>query len=178
MKEELEKYFYHDPTSHSGLRWNIDICNAANVIVAFKDSVAGNLHKSKNYYVVKVKGKSYYVHRIVMILNGYNVGRLFIDHINGNRSDNTLENLRIVNRTINARNQKKNTRNTSGLTGIRWRESCNGWVVAWTSQEGKTRQKLFTIFRYNTKNLALEAAKTFRTQKLQELGNYTERHGT
>lgn len=53
-----------------------------------------------------------------------------IDHINGIRADNRLENLREVSRAQNCRNARMKSNNTSGVTGVvphkgRWRAYVN-----------------------------------------------------
>lgn len=48
-----------------------------------------------------------------------------VDHINGNRADNRLENLRVVSVSQNARNTKRRSTNTSGRVGVC--ASGNGW---------------------------------------------------
>jgi hypothetical protein len=50
-----------------------------------------------------------------------------IDHVNGNPSDNRLENLRIANRFENMKNIKKPVTNKSGLKGVSWHEKGNKW---------------------------------------------------
>lgn len=52
------------------------------------------------------------------------------DHINRNTLDNRSENLRPATVAENARNCSKNSNNTSGFTGIRWREKRNRWEVS------------------------------------------------
>ncbi|WP_446719173.1 HNH endonuclease signature motif containing protein [Halocynthiibacter sp. C4] len=41
-----------------------------------------------------------------------------IDHINGDRTDNRISNLRHVSRAENARNSSRSSANTSGRTGV------------------------------------------------------------
>lgn len=53
----------------------------------------------------------------------------FIDHINGNRSDNRLANLRAVTKSQNAQNQKCRSDNTSGMMGVNWSNQHNRWRV-------------------------------------------------
>lgn len=53
-----------------------------------------------------------------------------VDHINGDRTDNRLVNLRNVNRQVNCQNTAKATRNTSGVVGVRWHRSGRGWTVS------------------------------------------------
>lgn len=50
-----------------------------------------------------------------------------VDHINGNRSDNRITNLRAVTRTINARNMKKSSANKSGVTGVSFFKAGRKW---------------------------------------------------
>ena len=50
-----------------------------------------------------------------------------IDHINGNRSDNRISNLRDTTRTVNARNMKKSSANKSGVTGVSFYKPSNKW---------------------------------------------------
>lgn len=50
-----------------------------------------------------------------------------IDHINGVRTDNRIENLRSVSPAENAKNQKTRRNNTSGFQGVYWHESRGKW---------------------------------------------------
>jgi len=43
-----------------------------------------------------------------------------IDHINGDRADNRLANLRVAGAVTNGRNQKRRVDNKSGATGVHW----------------------------------------------------------
>lgn len=60
------------------------------------------------------------LHRIIMerILNRELGSREFVDHINGDRSDNRRENLRLSNNSLNQANRDKPINNTSGYKGV------------------------------------------------------------
>ncbi|HFI4510044.1 TPA: HNH endonuclease [Escherichia coli] len=55
-----------------------------------------------------------------------------VDHINGIRTDNRYENLRVVSRQTNAKNMKLNINNTSGISGVSWNTRKSKWKsVIW-----------------------------------------------
>lgn len=66
-------------------------------------------------------------HRIIwaMVYNSWPFGE--IDHINGNRSDNRIENLREVTRQQNCMNRSKAINNKSGYKGVSWHSEGNKW---------------------------------------------------
>lgn len=50
-----------------------------------------------------------------------------IDHINQDRSDNRIENLRVASREQNARNCRISSRNRSGRIGVHWSSRIKRW---------------------------------------------------
>jgi len=90
--------------------------------------VAGYLVPA-GYIKLKIKGVNYAAHRLIFL---YHHGYLpeFIDHINGNRADNRIENLRAATKSENCMNQKLRNTNTSGVKGLKWQKSNKKWVVA------------------------------------------------
>jgi hypothetical protein len=63
---------------------------------------------SHGYFTIKILGKTYQSHQVAFyMIHGF-LPRLpyTIDHINGNRKDNRLRNLRIANRTLQNINRK------------------------------------------------------------------------
>ena len=88
-------------------------------------------HSGITYLKLNLDGKTYYVHRIIMIMNGYKISDSdHVDHIDGNALNNKLENLRIVNNKENHRNQKLNANNKSGIPGVYFQKSRDCWLVS------------------------------------------------
>ena len=81
---------------------------------------AGRL-KSTGYKEIKLFGKSYQVHRVIWEMhNGKLPVGFVVDHINHDRSDNRLENLRAVPVKENCRNQSRRKNSGTGVNGVRW----------------------------------------------------------
>lgn len=82
------------------------------------DEEAGGLNQC-GYVVVEVGGKAVGAHRIVWLMHTGSWPTCEIDHINGVRHDNRIENLRDVDRTFNAENRRKaSIKSKVGLLGV------------------------------------------------------------
>ena len=75
----------------------------------------------KGYLKVKFHDKLWPIHRLIWAMcNGKDPGVDFVvDHINGNRSDNRITNLRLATKSQNAHNSKVRQSNKSGVKGVR-----------------------------------------------------------
>ena len=51
----------------------------------------------------------------------------YIDHINMDRQDNRIENLRDATSSLNNHNKAKRSDNTSGVKGVSWSKSVRKW---------------------------------------------------
>lgn len=51
----------------------------------------------------------------------------YVDHINGDPTDNRLVNLRSVSHLVNMRNRKVGVKNTSGIVGVFWLKPLSKW---------------------------------------------------
>lgn len=74
----------------------------------------------------RINYRLYYAHRIICAMV-YGNFKGHVDHANGDRSDNTLANLRIVTRSQNQRNMSLPKHNTSGVIGVG--RSRNKWMA-------------------------------------------------
>lgn len=84
---------------------------------ALKDCCVGNKNTS-GALQVKVKNKCYLVHRIIWLLTYGEFPKFDIDHINGIRTDNKIENLRECKSFENAQNRIAHSNNREKLQGV------------------------------------------------------------
>lgn len=78
--------------------------------------LAGNMG-NKGYWICSIEGKQYLLHRLIFL---YHYGYLpeQVDHIDGNKANNKILNLRACTNAENARNQGKRARNKTGFKGV------------------------------------------------------------
>lgn len=84
------------------------------------------LHRD-GYRQGTVLGSRILAHRVVWAMVNGEWPLNDIDHINGIRSDNRIDNLRAVTRRENAHNTKRRETNTSGHTGVCWFSRNKKW---------------------------------------------------
>lgn len=89
-------------------------------------SVAGCV-TSQGYLQIRLKGSPYLAHRLAfLIVEGRWPDE--IDHVNGNRKDNSWANIRECTRVQNMRNKRKR-KDSHGITGVTWHKSSGLWRV-------------------------------------------------
>lgn len=92
--------------------------------------VAGSLNKISGYYQVMINNKNYRLHRIIWLWQ-YGYTPTTLDHIDRDRTNNKIENLREVTVSENNQNKSLSSNNTSGYKGVNW-----------DKREGKWRAKI------------------------------------
>jgi hypothetical protein len=86
---------------------------------------AGHIN-SRGYKHAKIGNKKYQVHKLIFIMqHGYLPKE--IDHIDGNKLNNSINNLREVTHNQNMHNRKINSNNTSGIKGVCFDKNTNKW---------------------------------------------------
>ena len=82
--------------------------------------------QSDGYIRLVINKKAYLIHRIIYFIEyGYIPKEL--DHIDNNRANNRIENLRPVNRSENMQNRKVAKNNCSGTKGVCWNKRHSKW---------------------------------------------------
>jgi len=90
----------------------------------------GSIDTSTGYNRTSLYGKKIYVHQLVWALHNGGLPTKEIDHINHNKLDNRIENLREVSHKENGKNQSLSKNNTSGYSGVCWYKSRSNWAVS------------------------------------------------
>ena len=93
---------------------------------------------SNGYLVTSVNKRPIRVHRLIFLMH-YGYLPPMLDHINGNKLDNRIENLRAATPRQNHQNRDARVTNTSGERNVVWHKRSERWrVVFWAG--GKQRQ--------------------------------------
>lgn len=121
---------------------------------------------SSGYRRVCLGHKHYIAHRIVWMMQ-MGAWPETIDHINGVKTDNRMENLRDVSIKLNSLNRPKQKNNQSGVTGVKWSKSCRKWEAAIQVNGEKIGLGFFLTFE-----MAAEARK-----KAEAKYGFHENHG-
>lgn len=95
--------------------------------------VAGGV-TSHGYWRIQLPIGRFYAHRMAWIVCNGDIPKGYeIDHINGNKKDNRISNLRLVTRGQNVMNVGVKNNNTSGVKDVVWDSSRERWRVQITA---------------------------------------------
>ncbi len=128
MLEVARSLLEYDPSSPSGLRWKVASPSRKAGESAGGLNVAG-------YYTVSIQSKIYRAHRVIWLLCTGDWPSKVLDHIDGNKTNNTLENLRDV--TV-----RQNNFNKRGTKGFHWSAKWGKWVAAIRTEIGSNPKYL------------------------------------
>lgn len=156
-KSEITEFLeYRD----GDLIWKVDRNNKAKA-----GQKAGFLH-NRGYWQVEINGERHLAHRLIFFLH-YEYWPEEVDHINGNKLDNRIENLRPATRACNEWNQAMRSTNTSGVKNVDWHKAKEKWRV-------RIRVKTQRIFigHFDDLELAKQAAIKARSILHGEFANH------
>ena len=119
-QEELHRLFEY---KEGNLYWRIKPGKRIKI-----GNKAGCLHHT-GYLAVVTNSVQYRMHRIIWCYHfGPIADTLEIDHIDGDKTNNMIENLRLATRSQNKFNNKRANRNSkSNILGVSWYEAKSKW---------------------------------------------------
>jgi len=120
----------------------------------YADKEAFTAKTSSGYHNGSIKCKNYYAHRIIFSMVHGKKCLEEIDHINGDRSDNRIENLREVAHAENMKNSKMQKHNVSGFSGVHYDSASGKWRAS-INVNGKAKK----LGRFSIKSDAIAARK-------------------
>ena len=126
--------------------------------------IAGSNDDLSGYVRIRYNKKLYKAHRIAWLLYYGTDAPPLIDHINGNKSDNRITNLRAANKSENTTNSKAHKDNKLGYKNIS--EKDGGYIV----QIKKNNNRIYKWFSASS----LQAAIAYRDEQLKLMhGEFT-----
>ena len=114
----LERFYYIDGVLHHKYNKNYR---------TKKGDIAGSVN-SAGYMFIVLKGVKFLAHRAVFLMINGKLPK-YIDHIDGNKLNNKIENLRACTFSQNVCNKPKPKNNTSGEKGVYWDKNRGKWKV-------------------------------------------------
>ena len=142
--EELQKVLSYDPET-GVFTWKARQSRRVG-------AVAGRIH-STGYREIKVNYVVWHAHRLAWLFEtGEDPGAYTVDHINRNKDDNRIQNLRLATPSQQQGNKDLQLNNTSGFRGVCWHKASKKWKAQLRINGKQTYLGLFT-----TKEEAAEA---------------------
>lgn len=111
---------------------------------------------TNGYRYIRVKGKMRLAHRMAWTIYYGEEPDGMVDHINGDRLDNRIENLRIADYSQNSANARRHSRNTSGFKGASKVLKKGRWTGRWQASI-TVRNKQMNLGYFDTAEQAHEA---------------------
>ena len=130
--------------------------------------------KQSNSNGYKVVGLDCKVHRVhILVAKAFIPNpdkKIDVDHIDNNRTNNNIENLRWSTRSENSCNAPISKSNTSGVKGLCWSKKKNKWQV-----EIMHKYKKYHLGYFTDKNEAIKARKLKANELFGEFTNECEK---
>ena len=100
----------------------------------------------RGYLRIMVDGVHLRVHRLIWLWHHGYMPESGIDHINRDKLDNRIENLREVSQVCNLRNTGNSKNNTSGVKGVSWTRTGCKWSAELVSEGTRLRLGQYADF--------------------------------
>lgn len=129
-------------------------------VAKYKAGSTVGCDNGNGYLTTTHKGKKIYLHRLAWYFHTGSTPEYQIDHINGVRDDNRIENLRSAGYGENQQSRFRRRDNTSGVTGVNFVRARGKWAARLT-HGGKV---VFGKYDFETKE---EAEAAYRKAKYE-----------
>jgi hypothetical protein len=120
-------------------------------------TIAGS-KRNDGYFQVGINNTDYLLHRLIY-LYFHGVMPKYIDHIDGSRNNNKIDNLRECTNQQNSFNSRISKNNTSGIKGVSWDKSRDKWQAKCT-----LNRKTIHLGRFDSIEQADLALRSWREQ--------------
>lgn len=139
-------------------------CDAWNSRYSGKKAL--NSVNDKGYRIGDISSKKYSSHRVIWAIyyGDWPVGS--VDHIDGDRSNNRISNLRVATPSQNSRNKKPASGSSSMFTGVSWNKANGKWQA---SIRADVRQKHIGYF-----DCEITAAKAYDNEAVKHFGEFAK----
>jgi len=114
----------------------------------------------RGYRRIVIKGRMHYAHRLVWLYVHGCWPKSQIDHINGVKLDNRLENLRDVSRQENGKNASRRKDSTSGHVGVYGNSLGDKWM-AYIKVDGKQKHLGYYVDKQDAIDVRKAAEKQY-----------------
>lgn len=104
-------------------------------VARYQNKQAFTATNAKGYRVSRFDNKTPLAHRVAWALHHGVWPDGEVDHINGDPADNRIDNLRVVSAQGNARNKRRDHRNTTGVPGVYWHKEAGKWCAGINKRE-------------------------------------------
>lgn len=163
MKKTLTKEYVNKIFNYKKgvLYWNIKAAKKVKV-----GDKAGYLNKANGYLHVSVDYSIYRIHRLIYLYHHGYIPKI-IDHIDGNKTNNSIENLRECTQSQNMMNSKLSSSNTSGVKGVFWNKRNKRWIASI-----RVGSDPICLGRFKSKAMAIACIEKARKELHGEFANH------
>lgn len=135
----------------------------------FVGKIAGSKRKD-GYLQIKIGDTVYLSHRLAFLYSHGYMSKL-IDHIDGNKTNNVISNLRVATKSQNNANKKlEPNRNTSGFKGVSLNKATSHLKNPWRAYIMKNKKRIHIGMFSNP----IEAAQAYDAKALELFGEFAK----